>query len=457
MAMHMIILAASTASAAVAKPQVPFSAGSAPVSFFMDAANPNPQWCSLLEGHRSGNCTARWSNISETYPAGHDTVNVDSVFIDTASGAEVTLNGLQYTNSSIGVDGAVEWSGRLRNSGNVSLAKIGGPLNWGGQYAANQGPPLLVDWTLPLGTAQPVTVQRQRGSNMTREDFSMVTDVLGPNSSTAQFFPKGRSSDGWLPIFNVHLGGSAGGVVFALGWTGNWVASVSRSSGSNSVTVQVGLGSLCAVLQPGESYSIGRVLAIPYSGEDPRVGYTILRRLMWHYKIPRNPDGSAAGRYIASESQAPWKQPRTEESTYWEINASKSVGLNAYWMDANWFKGEFPNGAGNWRLPLSAVESAEYPDGVAAVSELVHASPNPLAMIMWVEPERVAAGTYIAQTYPEYVLPDPHAGSSGAGLLNLGNPQARRYITEFLCAMVVKYQLQVLRFDYNIDPAYLLH
>ena len=20
------------------------------------------------------------------------------------------------------------------------------------------------------------------------------------------------------------------------------------------------------------------------------------------------------------------------------------------WMDANWFKGEFPNGAGNWRL-----------------------------------------------------------------------------------------------------------
>ena len=177
---------------------------------------------------------------------------------------------------------------------------------------------------------------------------------------------------------------------------------------------------------------------------------------MWHYKIPRNPDGSAAGRYIASESQAPWKQPRTEASTYWEINASKNAGLNAYWMDANWFKGEFPKGAGNWRLPLSAVESEEYPHGVAAVSELAHASPNPLAMIMWVEPERVAAGTYIAETYPEYVLPDPHAGTSGGGLLNLGNPHARRYITEFLCAMVVKFQLQVLRFDYNIDPAYQL-
>jgi hypothetical protein len=74
------------------------------------------------------------------------------------------------------------------------------------------------------------------------------------------------------------------------------------------------------------------------------------------------------------------------------------------WMDANWFKGEFPNGAGNWRLPLSAVESSEFPHGVAAVSELAHASPHPLAMIMWVEPERVAAGSYIATNFPEYVF-----------------------------------------------------
>eukprot|EP01052_Picozoa_sp_SAG31_P037880 SAG31_NODE_4964_length_2833_cov_1.777981_2_plen_275_part_00 len=163
------------------------------------------------------------------------------------------------------------------------------------------------------------------------------------------------------------------------------------------------------------------------------------------------------GRYIASESQAPWKQPRSENSTYWEVNASKAVGLNAYWMDANWFKGEFPAGAGNWRLPLSAVESDQYPHGVAAVSKLAHARPHALAMIMWVEPERVAAGTYIAQNYPEYVFGCAQSELNGkpcpGGLLNLGNPDARAYITEFLCAMVAKFQLQVLRFDYNIDPA----
>ena len=102
----------------------------------------------------------------------------------------------------------------------------------------------------------------------------MVVNALTPGSSTSQFFPNGRSSDGWLPIFNVNLGNTSGGVVVALGWTGNWVATVDRSSDGTSVTVQVGLGSLNAVLQPGEQFSIGRVLAVPYAGADPRVGYT---------------------------------------------------------------------------------------------------------------------------------------------------------------------------------------
>ena len=65
----------------------------------MDAASPSPQWCSLLEGQPRGNCTARWTNLSETYPVGRDTVTLNSVFLDGVSGAELTLQGLQYTNA----------------------------------------------------------------------------------------------------------------------------------------------------------------------------------------------------------------------------------------------------------------------------------------------------------------------------------------------------------------------
>lgn len=127
----------------------------------------------------------------------------------------------------------------------------------------------------------------------------MVVSNLTAGSSTSQFFPKGRSSDGWLPLFKVNLGTTLGGVVFCLVWSGNWVATVERSKDGSSVAVQAGLGSLNAVLQPGEQFSIGRVLAVPNSGADPRFGYTAMRRLMWKYKIPRNPDGSAAVRLTA--------------------------------------------------------------------------------------------------------------------------------------------------------------
>eukprot|EP01052_Picozoa_sp_SAG31_P037881 SAG31_NODE_4964_length_2833_cov_1.777981_3_plen_276_part_00 len=244
-------LVVATVVAEVPKPSVPFAAGSAPVSFYMNATEPHPQWCSLLRGAaQENNCTADWTNVSETYALGHDTVAINSVFLDTGSGAEFTLQGVQYTNRSLGIDGAVEWQGHLRNAGSAPLAEIGGPLNWDGQYELGKGPALLLDWTIGVGAAEGVTVQRQRGSNMTREDFSMVVSTLTAGSSTSQFFPNGRSSDGWLPLFNVNLGATAGGIVFCLGWSGNWVATVERSKDGSNVTVRAGLGSLNAGVQP---------------------------------------------------------------------------------------------------------------------------------------------------------------------------------------------------------------
>ena len=72
------------------------------------------------------------------------------------------------------------------------------------------------------------------------------------------------------------------------------------------------------------------------------------------------------------------------------------------------------------------------------------APPHSLQTILWTEPERVAAGTYIAQTWPTFAID---------GLFNLGLPAARRYMTDFLSAVAGSYQLTVLRFDFNMDPA----
>ena len=65
---------------------------------------------------------------------------------------------------------------------------------------------------------------------------------------------------------------------------------------------------------------------------------------------------------------------------------------------AGWFNGGFPNGVGNWQIPLSdTVLRANWPNAsLAPLGEACHAEPNPVGFIVWFEPERVHPGTYIA-------------------------------------------------------------
>jgi alpha-galactosidase len=68
---------------------------------------------------------------------------------------------------------------------------------------------------------------------------------------------------------------------------------------------------------------------------------------------------------------------------------------------------------------------------------------------MWFEPERVAAGTMLAEEHPDWVI---SPSGDGSGLYNLGIPAARQYMTDYLNAAVRAYKLSCLRIDYNIDP-----
>jgi hypothetical protein len=52
------------------------------------------------------------------------------------------------------------------------------------------------------------------------------------------------------------------------------------------------------------------------------------------------------------------------------LGALRDAGLTGLWLDASWFKGDFgPNG--NWVLPISAIESTDFP-GVSLIVGLLH-------------------------------------------------------------------------------------
>ena len=288
----------------------------------------------------------------------------------------------------------------------------------------------------------------------------------GPPGAAAatEFAPNGgRSSNGALPFFAAAVQGAGGqGLLVSVGWSGSWRARLARDAASGATRVTVSHGSLqapagvCGALAPGERLRSMRAIAVPFAGATPEGYHAAVnahRRVLLRYKLPRARDGALQGALVASWSWLGWPEyPHlTLAQQLWHAAAVKnSSSVEAYWLDAGYFNGGFPNGVGNWDAAniSSTICAAEFPGGtLAPLAALAHATPNAIQNIVWFEPERVAAGTLIARAHPDFLLP-PGSGN----LLDLRSARARAYIQSYLSQAVDAYALDVLRLDFNTDP-----
>ena len=67
--------------------------------------------------------------------------------------------------------------------------------------------------------------------------------------------------------------------------------------------------------------------------------------------------------------------------------------------------------------------------------------------LLWFEPERVAEGSWLATNKPEWVL-----GGKAGGLLNFGNPDVLKWITDKVDKVLVEEGIDLYRQDFNMDP-----
>ena len=88
-----------------------------------------------------------------------------------------------------------------------------------------------------------------------------------------------------------------------------------------------------------------------------------------------------------------------------------------------------------------------FPRGLRPISDA--AAKAGMKFLVWFEPERVNAGTYLAKEHPEWVI---SPGGDGGGLFTLGTPAAREFMTRYLAEVIKRYKMDWLRIDYNIDP-----
>lgn len=300
-----------------------------------------------------------------------------------------------------------------------------------------------------------VRLHWSKGSHSAPGDFEPKTNLLivGDIFSLESF--GGRSSDGLMPYFN--LASEGGGLIVAVGWTGDWKASFELQA-NGKVRVIAGLKRTRFRLAPGEEVRLPSILALNYSG-DWIDGQNQFRRLMLAHHTPKNHPPMTlmpveAGVHGIFSFNATSEEKLVQLAT--DIAALK-LPLDCYHLDAGWNEGGFPKGQGN-----PQADPIRFPNGLAPVGAAVRKTG--MRFLAWFEPERAMRGTWLEREHPDWLLkptgtPDQlrYQERDGFYLLDLGNPKARQWAIDSISEEITRSGLSFYRQDFNLYPSYFWH
>ena len=168
----------------------------------------------------------------------------------------------------------------------------------------------------------------------------------------------GRSSNGTCPFFNLQWDG--GGVITAVGWSGQWSASVEHGE-DGGLRVEAGVQRVHVSLRPGETIRSPRILLLFWEGDDPFHAYNLFRRTMLSHVVPKV-NGSTITPPIVHMSTSFYElNEGTQESVLSHLEPIKGLGFELFWLDAYFTLGGFPKGMGNYGFPLERDTSGTVP------------------------------------------------------------------------------------------------
>jgi alpha-galactosidase len=284
----------------------------------------------------------------------------------------------------------------------------------------------------------PIALHTIKGDVTTIESYTPLTYDLAPKS-LHHFLPQGgRPTQGEFPQYNIQRDGK--GMIVVVGWPGRWSAKIQRDD-ADGLRVIAGQELTHFKLVPGEEVRSPLVVLQFYEGDWIR-GQNLWRRWMVAHTMPR-PDG----KLIPTHYGACWSDPLypKAESELAILNGyiREGIDLKYYFIDAGWYPGKTGNwwtDAGTWE-----VDKTRFPNGIREVSDLAHA--NGMDFVLWFEPERAGPGSWLAENKTEWIF-----GGKNGGIVDLGNPEAWKWIVERIDSLIKSEGVDVYRQDYNIDP-----
>jgi alpha-galactosidase len=286
-------------------------------------------------------------------------------------------------------------------------------------------------------------LHRALGSNAQKDDFAPVEETLTQERETRITPIGGRSSNTTsLPFFNLEDKGK-GGVIISIGWSGQWLAEFEKKE--EGVQVSAGMELVHLKLHPGEEIRTPRISLLFWEGEDYLSSQNLFRKFLIAHHIPKIKGKPVTLPFSCSSSGPPDEANRASVENQIEFVKPfiENYGVEYLWIDAGWFVGGWPNGVGNW-FP----RPDGFPKGFRPLVDEIRKM-GMKGLILWFEPERVFQGTWIDKEHHDWVIWLP---GNPNGLLNLGNEEALKWLTEHLSKMIEEEGISVYRQDFNMDP-----
>jgi alpha-galactosidase len=315
----------------------------------------------------------------------------------------------------------------------------------------------VIDNLFSYNTGGTFILHHSLGSNAAVNDFQPFDEEMQIGKNIYMTPVGGRSSDDTaFPFFNIETPAKQG-IVVAVGWTGKWFADVVQKD-EKSVSLKSGMENMHLTLYPKEEIRTPKICLLFWNGEDRMVGHNQFRRfILAHHtrKINgRNPELPLSVSFELDGAPRPCTVHTclTESAALAHIKRYQHFKLtpDLFWIDAGWYSGcgwdkengEWPDNVGNW-----TIDKERFPNGLKPISDAAHAANA--KFLVWFELERVHEGTEIYREHPNYILSKPN---SATYLFDLGNTEARLWLTNYLSDFVKKEGVDYYRQDFNFDP-----
>jgi len=298
-----------------------------------------------------------------------------------------------------------------------------------------------LDLGMERGDAGEFVLHHNTGSPANGSDYGPIETKLEPKSATRIGAAGGRPTNSDWSYFNIEST-VRDGLIAVVAWPGQWSAEFKRDEGKG-LRVVAGQELAHFKLLPGEEVRSPLMVLQFWKGDWNR-SQNIWRRWMMAHSMPK-PGGQLPPPTVEGCSSRAYeemiKANTDTQIMFIDRYREEEIKIDYWWMDAGWYiqqKG-WPQ-VGTWE-----VDPARFPDGFKPISK--HAHENGIKILVWFEPERVAAGTWLTQNHPEWIL-----GGDKGGLLNLGNDAAREWLTNHVDKLLTEQGIDLYRQDFNMDP-----